>query len=302
MPLQLLDEPERLILLSDQLHLLECAARDIGDAAFPARLATTGGILALGRYGQTVCSASRLRRAIDLADESIGPLLQTETKVKLRIHDGLAQWTYAVTDASNIGRQKNEILALGYMLDLLRRFLGPRWTPVLATVSGSSLPARAVTESVLNCDLSLGAAASVQFPSALLDATNPTEAKPGSAMPDSHMPERPDLALCTEHLIDLGLLDGRPSIAWLCRHLGISRRSFQRRLQQDGLAFEALLQRTLARKAQHLLSRRAMTLAEIAQTLGYSDQAHFSRAFKSWTGMSPRAWQAMNARQAPDLI
>jgi AraC-like DNA-binding protein len=296
LPLQLLDEPERLILLSDQLHLLECAAREIGDAALPARLATAGGMLALGRYGQKVCDAPRLREAIILAGELIGRLLQTETKVKLSIQGTTAQWTYAVTDASSVGRQKNEILALGYMLDLLRRFLGARWTPIRAAVSGGSLPGRTVTESSLNCDLSLTAEASVQFSSALLDAPNPSKAKPEQAISDADMPERPNLALCAEHLIDLGLLDGRPSIEWLCRHLGISRRSLQRRLQQDGLAFESLLQATLARKAQHLLSQKAMTIAEIAQTLGYSDQAHFSRAFKGWTGMSPHAWQVMYAR------
>jgi AraC-like DNA-binding protein len=243
-----------------------------------------------------VCSAPSLREAIALADELIALLLQTETNVRLKNQDGLAKWSYGVTDASNIGRQKNEILALGYMLDLLRRFLGPRWTPIRAIVSGGSLLARAATESALNCDLSLGPEASVQFSPALLDAPNPNEANPEPVVPEIDMPERPNLTLCTERLIDLGLLDGRPSIEWLCRHLRISRRSFQRRLQHDGLAFEALLQSTLARKARHLLSQRAMTIAEIAQTLGYSDQAHFSRAFKSWTGMSPRAWQVMNVR------
>ena len=192
-----------------------------------------------------------------------------------------------MTDSSNVGRQKNEILALGYMLDLLRRFLGPRWTPTQATVSGGSLPARTATESHLNCDLSLGVEASLQFSASLLDATNPRGAKSKSAIQKSDLPEQLDLAVCAEHLIDVGLLEGRPSIEWLCRHLHMSRRSFQRRLQEGGLAFEELLHRTLARKAQYLLSQKMMSIAEIAQTLGYSDQAHFSRAFKSWTGMTP---------------
>lgn len=297
LPLQLLDEPERLILLSDQLHLLECAASEIDDAALPARLATTrGGILALGRYGQKACNAARLREAIILTAELIGSLLQTETKIDLKTEGATAHWTYAVTDASTTGRQKNEILALGYMLDLLRRFLGPRWTPIRATVSGGSLLARTATETALNCDLSSAAEASVQFSSTLLDATNPSGTKAEPAMADTDMPEQTNLTVCAEYLIDLGLLDGRPTIEWLCRHLRLSRRSLQRHLQQDGLAFEALLQGTLARKARHLLSQKTMTIAEIAQTLGYSDQAHFSRAFKCWTGMSPRAWQVRFAR------
>jgi AraC-like DNA-binding protein len=296
LPLQLLEEPERLILLSDQLHLLECAAREIGDAALPARLATTGGILSLGHYGQRVCSAPRLNQAIILADELIGSFLQSETQVKLRVKGSIAWWTYTVTDGSSVGRQKNEILALGYMLDLMRKFLGSRWVPVRATVTGSSLPARAAAEIGLNCDLSLGAEASLQFSSELLDATNVSDARHEFTLCDNDMPKKIDLAVCIEHLIDLGLLEGRPSTEWLARHLLMSQRSFQRRLQERGLAFEELLQGALLRKAQCLLAQRVLSIANIAQTLGYSDQAHFSRAFKSWTGRSPRAWQVTAGR------
>ena len=296
LPLKLLDEPERLILLSDQLHLLECAAREIGDAALPARLATTGGILALGHYGERVCSAPRLREAIILATELIAPLLQTETKIELKIQRDTVRWTYVVTDASDVGRQKNEILAIGYMLDLLRRFLGPSWTPARATVSGGSLLDRTTTENTLRCDLSVATEASVQFSSTFLDAINSNGSQSVFPVPEIDVPERPSLALCTEHLIDLGLLEGRPSIDRLCRHLRVSRRSLQRQFQQDGLKFETVLQDRLSRKARQLLSERTMTIAEIAQALGYSDQAHFSRAFKAWTGASPRAWRMMHAR------
>lgn len=114
-------------------------------------------------------------------------------------------------------------------------------------------------------------------------------------MPPIDIPERPTLAVCAEHLIDLGMLEGRPSIDWLCNHLRVSRRSLQRQLRQDGLKFETMLQAKLSRRARQLLSEQTMTIAEIAQALGYSDQAHFSRAFKAWTGMTPRAWRMMHA-------
>jgi len=58
------------------------------------------------------------------------------------------------------------------------------------------------------------------------------------------MPKEIELAVCVEHLIDLGLLERRPSIEWL---------------QQRGLAFEELLQGALRRKAQLLLAQRVGT-------------------------------------------
>ena len=58
LPLGLLDEPERLILLKDQFLLLECAGREIGDDALPARLSIGGGMASLGAYGEFVCAAA----------------------------------------------------------------------------------------------------------------------------------------------------------------------------------------------------------------------------------------------------
>src|SRR5262252_7752900 len=74
----------------------------------------------------------------ELAEMMSFAFLQSETQVKLRVEGSTARWTYVVTDGSSVGRQKSEILALGYMLDLMRKFLGPRSIPVRATVPGSA--------------------------------------------------------------------------------------------------------------------------------------------------------------------
>ena len=43
--------------------------------------------------------------------------------------------------------------------------------------------------------------------------------------------------------------------------------------------------------ATSLLSRTDYTLEQIADELGYSDVANFSRAFKRWSGRSPSSWR-----------
>jgi AraC-like DNA-binding protein len=94
-----------------------------------------------------------------------------------------------------------------------------------------------------------------------------------------------------EHLIGLGLLDGRPNIDWLCRRLQIPRRSLQRDLGSRGTSFEAILRRVLIARASELL-RRGVSATQTGFELGYTDSAHFSRAFRRWTGQTPHDWQA----------
>jgi len=36
-------------------------------------------------------------------------------------------------------------------------------------------------------------------------------------------------------------------------------------------------------------------LSELALQLGFADQSHFSRIFRRWTGMTPKAWRALTA-------
>ena len=53
----------------------------------------------------------------------------------------------------------------------------------------------------------------------------------------------------------------------------------------------AFLQRYRINEACGLLHRKAYTVTEIANSVGFSDPLYFSRAFKKIKGMSPSAYQ-----------
>lgn len=288
--LKLIEQPERLIPLRDQLVLLECAAREVGDPALPARLSLQAGVAGLGAYGDYILAAAHLEAALGRASLTMGSLLQSSTSMQFFVRDGMAHWCYVVTESCEVGRQKNEILALGYMLDLTRRFLGRRWVPHRATLSGSALQSRTQVETALSTDLSLATVAGIVFPAAELVAANPSRSAwsagdgPQEAIVD-------DLIACVGHLIALRLLECRPAIDWIASRLGMSRRSFQRRLAERGLTYETVLRMVLEREAEDLLADRGCSISQAAYELGYADAAHFSRAFAGWKGMSPRTWR-----------
>ncbi|MGA2636648.1 AraC family transcriptional regulator ligand-binding domain-containing protein [Methylocella sp.] len=297
LPLRLIDEPDRLILLKDQLNLVECAAREIADDALAARLSTEAGFASLGPYGRQIETTPRLDEAIVCASATIGSLLQSSTRLNLTVSGGFAKWTYGVTDRIEVGRQKNEMLAFGYMLDLIRRFAGAGWTPSRVELPGPPLAARAAIENVFRCDLSRGEAAMIAFPAELLEMPNPWAPRPGPSDADE-LPDPEDIVACVAHLIRLGLLDGRPNVDWLCRRLQIPRRSLQRELTARGVSFERLLRQALLDRSSDLLTRTKASVTTAALELGYGDPAHFSRAFRRWTGESPRGWRRSRASGA----
>jgi len=292
LPMRLIDEPDRLILLKDQLNLVEGAAREIGDDGLAARLSTEAGFASLGPYGKRIEAAPRLDQAIIVASATIGAMLQSRTRLALTVSSGVAKWTYGVTDRIEVGRQKNEMLAFGYMLDLIRCFAGAGWTPPRVELPGPPLAARAAVEKVFRCDLSRGETATIVFPAELLEMPNPRAQRIEAGDADE-LPDPEDLVACIAHLISLGLLEGRPTVNWISNRLQISRRSLHRRLAARGASFEGLMRRILLDRSSDLLKQASVTAA--ALDLGYADPAHFSRAFRRWTGESPREWRRAQA-------
>lgn len=69
--------------------------------------------------------------------------------------------------------------------------------------------------------------------------------------------------------------------------LNMTPRTLHRRLQQEGLSFKQLLDDLRRNTATNMLRHEHMAIGDIAQTLGYQDQANFVRAFKRWTGSTP---------------
>jgi AraC-like DNA-binding protein len=70
--------------------------------------------------------------------------------------------------------------------------------------------------------------------------------------------------------------------------MGLSRQTLFRKLKAEGATFEKLLDELRCRLAVDYLRGRKVSVNETAYLVGFSEPAAFSRAFKRWTGMTPR--------------
>jgi AraC-like DNA-binding protein len=91
-----------------------------------------------------------------------------------------------------------------------------------------------------------------------------------------------------ERLLIGTLHTGEASMAGVADKLGMSRQTLFRRLKEEGVTFEEVLDALRRRLALQYLAGRKASVSEIAYLVGFSDPAAFSRAVKRWTGKSPR--------------
>lgn len=90
----------------------------------------------------------------------------------------------------------------------------------------------------------------------------------------------------------------RPGIQDLARELHLSTRTLQRRLTEQGITFQHLLDEARRELARHFLLHSSRELNETAYLLGYEDANSFFRAFHQWEGTSPGHWRELQRSSA----
>jgi len=86
----------------------------------------------------------------------------------------------------------------------------------------------------------------------------------------------------------------RPAVEHVARELRLSTRTLQRRLTEDGVTFQQLMEEARRELARHYLLHSSLELNETAYLLGYEDANSFFRAFHAWEGTSPGQWRSLH--------
>jgi AraC-like DNA-binding protein len=73
--------------------------------------------------------------------------------------------------------------------------------------------------------------------------------------------------------------------------MGMSTRTFHRRLAAEGISFKTLLDETRFSIASEYLKNTPLSVEEIASRCGYGDVSNFRKAFRRWCGRSPTGYR-----------
>ncbi|WP_198585846.1 AraC family transcriptional regulator [Pararhizobium haloflavum] len=134
----------------------------------------------------------------------------------------------------------------------------------------------------------------IVFPRLLADATNPKSDPKLFRLMEAqcksmHRPSPAEQDLVTSlrlHIAD-HLTEGTPTLQMMATHVGMSPRTLQRRLADQGMNVNDIVDTTRRELARRLLSDEKTNLSEVARRLGFSQQSALTRAAYRWFERSP---------------
>lgn len=84
-----------------------------------------------------------------------------------------------------------------------------------------------------------------------------------------------------------------PTLPEVASHLGTTPQTLRRQLQRSGTSYHQIKENTRRDIAIHLLQTGSDSIDVIASKLGYSESSTFIRAFRGWTGRTPRVFRQL---------
>jgi AraC-like DNA-binding protein len=98
---------------------------------------------------------------------------------------------------------------------------------------------------------------------------------------------QPEVVARIREAIMIELATSGADLARVAKHVAMSTRTVQRRLEEHGTSYQDLVDDVRAAMARALLRDRARSIIDVAFELGYADLKGFYRAFRRWTGTTP---------------
>jgi AraC-like DNA-binding protein len=105
------------------------------------------------------------------------------------------------------------------------------------------------------------------------------------------LPAQADVAGRVRQAIEAELRGGDPKLESIARRLAMSPRTLQRRLRDEGVLFNDLLDTLRHRAAKSYLAQRDIAATEVAYLLGFAEPSSFNHAFKRWSGQTPTEYR-----------
>ena len=289
-----LADPESRLLVRDQIEFLNLAAEALDDDMLGFHLAQDFDLRLGGLYYYALASAETLQglferaaRYTSLVSEGVQQRLVDERRV------GVAVRYVGVRRPTDRHQMEFWVTVL---VRLCRECSGRHVRPTRVRLTHSRGRGHGALSKFLGCNVEFGASRDE-----ILFSRDTRDLPITRADPYLHrllvrvceevLARRPRVAepfvARVENTIAPLLPHGNARAAAIAAQLGLSQRTFARRLAEQGMSYSSLLHRLRLDLAHRYLADEQLPVSKVAWLLGYQEVGAFSHAFRRWTGESP---------------
>ena len=279
------------------IQLLEKSVRLTGNAAFPILMANKMKVSHYGNVGIAAMSSKNLEQALRVLEEFIG-LYCSVFKLRLEI-EGEKAFLY-LTHMLGESESTNKFIAflVASFANIISKLIKTESDifflkqKQLFIDNNFAYKFEQVTDTVCFdrelLNIHLETADEIVFKLAKKQCIRDT---------DKHIKSRQTKSIIRSQIIELietSLIQkniGQLNLSEVAKQLNMSSRTLQRYLEIEDTTFKALIAEVRKQYAEAMLIQNELSIHEISESLGYADVSHFSRAFKNWTRVTPKAFR-----------
>jgi AraC-like DNA-binding protein len=303
-------DPYEQIPLVRFVNFLEGAAHALGDPLLGAKLGARSRVEDLGLIGLIFLASTNLQIALSQLRKFF-PVLQGATRVELDARCAMPEFIYQILGLTIWPRRQDAELTLSATCSAIRSLLGECWSPV--EVHFEHDRAHRDTREIDSALWEIFRAPVLfnQPANRLIleprDLVRPVAPR-GEGMVlhlERHLKDLmrtkettfDSCAAQVSHVISKRLGQADLEVNSIAAEMGLSPRTLQRRLAEEGTSLRDLVRRHRSHIVGRLLKDPKTKMTVIAHDVGYADATTFSRAFKSWSGETPRDQRVARVRR-----
>lgn len=298
-------DPDHYIDSKSVVELFEYCSSTFNDPLFGLQLAQLQEPDVFGCVTALCRAAPTFREAINSFMDYIPISHSPATSLELVEGPKIAELRWYVHSDLDHNNQANYQAAL-LTIKLLRQLGGPNFRPsYVSLVTDAHLKNTHELERRLGCRFHTAKENAIAFPTEALDqlvgsANRLVFKLLGGYLDRVKAATRITLVERVHDFVRGSLTSGNSSIERCAQKLGMSVRTLQAKLSESELKYSEILEQQRIDLAKTYLEQQQLSLDDIAANLGYSEQSSFGRAFKRWTGSSPKLYRQNNSVPADD--
>jgi len=274
-------------------RLMTEASRLTGSPTFGIRAMEIGSFLAPGSVGERTADA-----------DTVGEALQVVVR-DIPAYGSVRQWRLAESGFSTwicrdgpppfeFGDPELTHFALATMVRLVRMGTGREWRPARVLIPEAAMAGLEDEAMFVGTQFTATETlTAVAVPHAVMKM--PIRRPSGSPEPSVSEAPADNFAGSLRQVLRSLLGQHAPQIEDAAEIAGMTVRSLQRRPAREGVTYSKLVEEARYDAATTLLAGSDAKIIDVAYCMGYSDPAHFTRAFRRFAGVSPREYRKRHA-------